>query len=210
MRGRPLFRMQSDPLSARVPIFLIWGICRRLAPVCDDEKGIVECHNRLAVNGCVGQSPLVHSDWQSAQPIRDGRPRDIAASRTTSSVVFSAGTIEANAYPTVHVLFLSAVGPSPVKNLPGSLREKFSQPTDMEDVQYRLEPVKAASVASDYIDKTFRSSCIGTSLADELFIPTSTIVQLLRKSVHLQGQHAHTTSVVGVARQVTCQETKTC
>ena len=33
----------------------------------------------------------------------------------------------------------------------------------MDDIEYKLEPVKATKVATDDIDKTFRSSCIGTS-----------------------------------------------
>ena len=30
-----------------------------------------------------------------------------------------------------------------------------------EEIEYKLEPVKATSVAADQIDATFRSSCIG-------------------------------------------------
>lgn len=32
----------------------------------------------------------------------------------------------------------------------------------MEDIEYKLEPVKATPVAAADIDKTFRSSCIGS------------------------------------------------
>lgn len=31
----------------------------------------------------------------------------------------------------------------------------------MEDIEYQLEPVSATKVASEDIDRTFRSSCIG-------------------------------------------------
>jgi allantoicase len=31
----------------------------------------------------------------------------------------------------------------------------------IEDIEYKVEAVKATSVASEEIDKTFRSSCIG-------------------------------------------------
>jgi hypothetical protein len=31
----------------------------------------------------------------------------------------------------------------------------------IEDIEYKLEPVKATAVAAADIDKTFRSSCIG-------------------------------------------------
>lgn len=32
----------------------------------------------------------------------------------------------------------------------------------MDEIEYKLEPVKATPVAPEDIDKTFRSSCIGS------------------------------------------------
>lgn len=39
----------------------------------------------------------------------------------------------------------------------------------LEDIEYKLESVQATSVASEKIDETFRSTCIGTCAYTSLY-----------------------------------------